>query len=318
MKKRIILKRTMVLLSATVFALLLPALACAQGGVSGTAKTDVYTATADLTVTDTQIVGTVTFTNIPDKVCPSAESGTGQDFWFAWSSLETGKDYSENGLKRREAREDELLDMFGTMELNDDGEHVRAFQRLLADAGYYGREIDGVYDVYTAAAKMMYHSIRYLSTEWREGMNSELAVPVADEETIAAISSETGGMLEGVKAPISLSYQSDDVLKLQQALKKLRIYDGEATGNVGIKTEKAIMHYRVTRGLDTTDFNLAFVPDYVLTVGGQKLKNLDGAITDSAKGTCILHVRFELPDETGTMILHPANTEVADFDIRLQ
>ena len=324
MKKHTISTRAMWIATTMVLALLLPALACAQGGVSGTVKTDVYTATADLTVTDTEIIGTVVFTDIPDKVCESALSLPEGSFWNAYVLVDEGKlefrTTSFDGSDSGPVKADRLYDEFAGLAFGEESDKVRAFQQKLADIGYYGSEISGVYDAYTAAAAMMVQSIRFCSSPkvMNEGLNFKLAVPVADDETIAAISAETGGMLDGVKGPISLSSQSDDVRRMQEALRKLRIYNGESTGNVGTKTEKAIMYYRVTRGLDDTDFNLAFAPDYVLIAGEQALDNLDGAITDSGEGTCTLHVRYALPQDTGDMALRPANTQVVKWDITLK
>lgn len=309
MKKTVIL-----LLSALLLATLLPSLSCAQGSLSGTAKTDVYTATADLSVSGNELVGTVTFTNIPYKICPSAMGVPGQAFWYMWTVVENG------GFGKNEnERSDELLAEYGDMGIGAEGENVRRFQQMLADIGYYGGEIDGKYDVETAAAMMMFQSIRFIMEHENQSLSVELVEAVADEETLAAISAETGGMLDGVKGPISMfTDEGEDINKLQQALRKLGFYEGDLTGHVGARTEKAIMQYRTARGMNSTDFNLAFVPDYTLYANGQKLENLDGSITDSSKGTCTLHVRFALPESTSNMTLRPANTEVTSFDIALK
>ena len=315
------MKRTVRVALAVLALALMPLIACAQGTVTGTAKTDVYTATANLAVSGGELVGTVVFTEIPHKVCPSAYSVPAGDFWNAWVYVDEGKlIYRTVGPNGDEGpiRADRLEEEIGHLIFGDEGEKVRAFQQKLADIGYYGGEINGVYDIYTVASALMVQSIRYLPKVMNEKQDVELVVPVADDEVIAMINEETGGMLDGVKGPISLTVIGDEVTKLQKALKKLRLYDGDYTGHVGAKTEKAIMKYRIKHGMDDTDFNPAFVPNYVLMAGGQTYENLGGEITDSQKGSCTLQVRFALPENLNGLALHPANTQVTKFDIALK
>lgn len=319
------------ILSCMALALLLPTLACAQGtAFAGKVTTDMYTATADLTVSGNELVGTVTFKDVMWKTSEYASGTTADSLIMDMLNDEAG------GML--DALEDTEYDpetrtiigmgsrMYKLLRVGDEGDDVALLQQALADTGFYGGSISGTFDAPTQAAMMAFETVRFHS---RIRMTHLLdATGIADAQTLAAISAETGGTLDGIEGPVryedwdgfeAARDGSGSVYRLQVALKKLGFYKGELTGHFGNVTQDAVAAYQRARGLcGESCFADAFVPRYVLRADGAELQDLDGTLTDISDGHAVLHVRFALPEDMSAITLHPANTQVTAFDIPLK
>ena len=147
---------------------------------------------------------------------------------------------------------------------------------------------------------------------------------VADAETLAALSALTGGMLDGIEGPLSLTSGSEDVLALQKALTKAGYYTFNHTGHYGANTQAAVAAFQKAKGIGGASG--ASVPEYSLALADRTgvVRNLDGAVEQSGDTYTIqlcvelsedmswLLFSDDLPEEWRSFILLPNDLSQAE------
>lgn len=128
----------------------------------------------------------------------------------------------------------------GAIKLGSSGSDVTKLQQDLKELGFYAAEITGNVGAKTEAAIKAFQKKHNLSADG-----------VAGPDTLAAISAALRGTTTSTGSTTILrkGSQGSRVSQLQQDLKTLGFYSAEITGNIGSKTEAAIMAFQRKNGL---------------------------------------------------------------------
>lgn len=164
--------------------------------------------------------------------------------------------------------ESEMSEARAGVRLEDDGDQVAELQQRLADLGYYGGEISGVFDYPTEAAVMQFQRDNGLSTDGVVGPGTEDALRRPTEEIMRPAESPTPDAPTSEaetfdpQASNSVVPSSQDnllrvgdsgqaVSELQARLQGLGFYQGEQTGLYDPETEAAVIAFQQSQGLTT-------------------------------------------------------------------
>ena len=134
----------------------------------------------------------------------------------------------------------------GMLKMGDKSEDVRTLQQNLKLLGYYKGSITGSYGKLTKEAVAKFQRANKLTADG-----------IAGTKTLEAVRKKVlgSGSTTGVSESVSTSTQlmsgskGDDVKKLQNMLKTLGYFTGNATGNYGELTKSAVIAFQKAKGL---------------------------------------------------------------------
>lgn len=135
-----------------------------------------------------------------------------------------------------------------TLKQGSSGSAVRALQKRLKTLGYYSGSVDGDYGSGTVSAVKTFQAANGLTAD---GAAGTATLNKIYRDTAKEYSSSSGNNSSSTSGVSSTGYitlregdESDDVRKLQQALKKKGYYSGSVDGKYGSGTVSAVMSFQ--------------------------------------------------------------------------
>jgi len=136
-------------------------------------------------------------------------------------------------------------DTSSTLETGDSGSRVRELQQALYELGYYQASINGYYDKNTSNAVREFQINNGLSVDGKAGKKTLelLYSPYARASGNEAVSYNT----------VMMGDKGEDVVMVQQLLKKLGYSNRDATGEFDQNTKDALIKFQKKNGISPAD-----------------------------------------------------------------